>query len=227
MFLAVALLLFVFVALVSAGDQVLEHIKGSRDATVKAGDLFLDLDLVERLKDTRDSVNSSSLVIPFSYPLFSQCDPAWGSDLMDTKTICQVGCLMSSTAMAIAGSKITINAAPSNSGSLNTWLRLNGGYDGSNDLIESVVQKIDPVRIVWPSDAMHTTNDLPYTTIKSYLSQGRVVVANVNGGHHFVLTVGFSDDGDTLAVNDPGYDKSTYSYSKDVVGWRIYDMVRQ
>jgi hypothetical protein len=197
---------------------------------VNASELLLDLDLVERLKGHRDApVNSSSAVIPFPYPLFSQCDPAWGNDLMDTKTICQVGCLMSSTAMAIAGSKIAIppNAVSSNSGTLNAWLKANGGYDGSNDLIESVVQKIDPARIVWPSDAMHTTNDLPYSTIKSYLSQGRVVVANVNGGHHFVLTVGFSDDGDTLTVNDPGYDKSTYSYSKDVVGWRIYDMVRE
>ena len=33
-------------------------------------------------------------------------------------------------------------------------------------------------------------------------------------------------DMDTFAVNDPGYHRDTYSYTDDVVGFRIFDMVR-
>ena len=31
----------------------------------------------------------------------------------------------------------------------------------------------------WPSDGMHTANDLPYMTIRAYQLQGRTVIANV------------------------------------------------
>jgi hypothetical protein len=139
----------------------------------------------------------------------------------------------------------------SNPGTLNSWLKANNGYDDSNDFIESAAQNIDPQRIVWPADAMHTSNDLSYETISSYLQKRRVVIANVNDGHHFVLVVGYSTDNDTLIVHDPGslifpfiissltlrekkshfppficsgYVRDSYSYSKDVVGWRLFDM---
>ncbi len=95
--------------------------------------------------------SAANFTIPFKFPTFKQCDQLWANDLMDTKTICQVGCLMSSTAMGLAGTDIAINGTPSDPGVLNTWLKANGGYDGSNDLIESVVPKIDPARIAWVS----------------------------------------------------------------------------
>jgi len=164
--------------------------------------------------------------------LFSQCDSQWADDLMDTKTICQVGCLMSSTSMGLAGTSIPIesgsflqiDATPK---TLNAWLKNNGGYDGSNDLIESVVPNINPERIFWPDDGFHKTNDLSFETIKSYLDKGRIVIANVHSGSHFVLLTGYAtDDEDTFTVNDPGYDVHFYSYSKDVVGYRIFDMTR-
>lgn len=98
--------------------------------------------------------------------------------------------------------------------------------DGSNDLIEGAVPPINPARIVWPDDGFHKTKDLSYETIVSYLQKGRIVIGNVNNGGHFVLITGYSDDGDTFAVNDPGYSVSTYSYTKDIVGFRIYDMER-
>jgi hypothetical protein len=46
----------------------------------------------------------------------------------------------------------------------------------------------------------------------------------IRGGDHFVLVVGYSSDGDTLAVNDPTYDENTYSHQFDVIGYRIYDI---
>lgn len=155
-----------------------------------------------------------------------QCDSAWGDDLMGTKTICDVGCLMSSTAMGIAGVVIPIDGEDSTPKTLNVWLRNNEGYSGNN-LIETQVPLIDPERIFWNEDAFHTTNDLAFETVCSYISKGRIVIANVNNGGHFVLLNGYVDDGDTFSVLDPGYSRDSYSYKNDVVGYRIFDMIRK
>ncbi len=45
------------------------------------------------------SASAASFTIPFKFPLFKQCDQPWANDIMDTKTICSVGCLMTSTVM--------------------------------------------------------------------------------------------------------------------------------
>lgn len=185
-----------------------------------------DLDITQQV------LLSANLTIPFEYPLFKQCVDEWGDDVMVTKTICQVGCLMSSTSMGLAGTLIAIptedgDSVDANPGSLNTWLKQNGGYDDSDDFIEPVAQQIDPARVVWPDDAMHKTNDLPYEQVVSYIKAGRVVIGNVHNGGHFVLLTGYSDDGDTFAVNDSGFNTFTYSYKDDIVGYRIFDMVRE
>jgi hypothetical protein len=149
---------------------------------------------------------------------------------MDTKTVCNVGCLMSSTAMAIRGSGIPIYVDPSTDstpGTLNQWLKANGGYDGSNNLIETQVPLINPEKIFWLDDAFHKVNDLAFETVCEYINKGRIMIANVNNGGHFVLLTGYSTtDGDTFTVNDPGYHRDTYSYKNDVVGYRIFDMIR-
>ena len=161
-------------------------------------------------------------------PLFKQCNATWADDLMDDKTVCEVGCLMSSVSMALRGRAIVVDGAGADPGTLNAWLRANGGYDGSNDLIESVVPRIAPDGVVvWPDDGMHTTRDLSVEDLRAYLDAGRVVILNVDAGHHFVLLVGVDDDGDTLLVNDPGFTRSAYSYLADVVGFRIFDMQPQ
>ena len=141
------------------------------------------------------------------------------------ETICDVGCLMSSISMAINGWNISISGQTSDPATLNEWLRDNNGYTSGSDLEEDVIPNIDPTQITWPSDGMHTTNDLPLDTIRAYLLTERVVIANVMHGQHFVLVTGFSySDPDTLYVNDPGFETTTYSYSNDVVGWRIFHM---
>ena len=204
---------------------------GAAGAPVGAGGepLLLDEQLVQAFK--AKPLRAANATIPYKYPLFSQCDSKWGADIMVTKTVCQVGCLMSSTSMALRGSNIPIPPPPSSGsvsadpGTFNSWLKANGGYDDSNDFIESSAEQINGV--VWPADAMHKTNDLSFDTVRSYIQKGRIMIANVNQGHHFVLAVGWGDDADTIMVNDPGYDRDSYSYSKDIVGWRIFDMVRQ
>lgn len=120
---------------------------------------------------------------------------------------------MSSTSMGIGGKHLTIGGKLSDPGTLNAWLLANGGYTSGNDLIESVVPHINPSHISWPSDAMHPTNDLPVSKIVEMLKDGRPVIANVMHGHHFVLVVGYDANNlDTLYINDPGFERSTYSY---------------
>ena len=50
----------------------------------------------------------ANATVPMAYPLFKQCDPTWGNDTIVDKTVCQVGCLMSSCAMALDGHGITL-----------------------------------------------------------------------------------------------------------------------
>lgn len=165
--------------------------------------------------------------IPYTYPLFKQCNASWGNDIMVSTTICKVGCLMSSTSMALRGNGIQIDGAiPANPGTLNQWLKNNDGYDSSNDFKESVLPNITKKgAVIWPKDGMHKTNDLELQTVQLYLEQGRVMIANVMSGRHFVLVTGWDNDfPDTMLVNDPGFPRSNYSYSQDIVGWRIFDM---
>jgi beta-glucosidase len=204
----------------------------------------------------------SAASVPQPYPLFKQCDPSWASDRIDVKTVCQVGCLMSSTSMALSerGIGIPLASAASTShpppssasssssslvdvastapmaarrnatpGTLNAWLRENGGYvPGTDDLDEAVVARLDPSRIAWTNASMHTTNDIPWEGLVRLLNAGAAVIANVDDGHHFVLVVGYDAavGGDALYVNDPGFARASYSYKDDVVGWRLYAMAR-
>jgi hypothetical protein len=163
--------------------------------------------------------------LPQAYPLFKQCNASWGNDVMEKQTICDVGCLMSSCSMALRGRGVAVGGQPANPATLNAWLRANHGYVTGDDLDESALPRFNATAVRWPSDGMHTSNDLPYMTIRGYQLQGRTVIANVMQGHHFVLVTGWNyTDPDAVLVNDPGFDRTAYSYSKDVVGWRLFDI---
>ncbi len=74
-----------------------------------------------------------------TYPLYKQCDSRWGNDQLGTSsnTICKAGCAMSSLAMGLAG--IGKNYNP---GTLNTWLKSNGGYVSGDLLVWGSVTKL-------------------------------------------------------------------------------------
>ena len=50
------------------------------------------------------------------FPLLPQCGENWSSDLMVTKTICEVGCLMTSVSEGLNGYNITIDGAVADPG---------------------------------------------------------------------------------------------------------------
>lgn len=144
-----------------------------------------------------------ALVFSRSYPLYKQCDAKWGSQQIGTssKTICQVGCLMSSASMALSGTGHSYNP-----GTLNNWLKSNGGYASGNLFVWASINRIGLTFKGFVSNG----------NIKANLDAGNVVIVNVHNGQHWVLAHGYS--GDNILVNDPGFSTTSYSLSQIVNG---------
>lgn len=134
---------------------------------------------------------------------------------------------MSSISMGLAGHQISIDGHPSNPGTLNEYLKQNGGYTEQNDLLESVVPSIDPSRISWnPAvDMILSGTDLTTNNITQILKEpDMIIIGNVMQGRHFVLLTGYSlQNPDQFFVNDPGFNTTFYMYS-DFVGYRMFNM---
>jgi hypothetical protein len=141
---------------------------------------------------------------PRSYVLFKQCDSRWGSNYISTQTVCQVGCLMSSVSMALNARNVHLNGQEANPGTLNAWLKSNGGYSG-NLFVWGSVAKFDFHYQGQPTNI----ND-----IKTHFCKGNVVILNVNNGGHWVLATGLTSSGFT--VNDPGFQRSSYGFNEVV-----------
>lgn len=141
------------------------------------------------------------------YPLYKQCDSRWGKQVISSKTLCQVGCLESSVAMALAGSGKKISGATVTPGNLNGWLKSHHGYSGNLFMWGSV-------------SSFGFTYKGQFSSYGGWLSDSHnVVILNVNHGGHWVLATSLS--GSTFHVNDPGYSKSTYSKS-EVVHYAVF-----
>jgi len=147
-----------------------------------------------------------------SFPLFKQCDSRWGSHRIGTssKTICQVGCLMTSVSMVLNGMGKSINGKKMNPDVLNNYLTKNGGYVSGDEFVWS---KVDSFGLKF------ITNSCPRSQVISKFNAGDIVILNVRGGSHWVLMTGHS--GNTLKVNDPGFSVSSYSLN-DVVAAGVY-----
>jgi ABC-type bacteriocin/lantibiotic exporter with double-glycine peptidase domain len=138
-----------------------------------------------------------------SYPLYKQCDSRWGNEHLGTSsnTICKAGCLMSSAAMALAGTGHNYNP-----GTLNTWLKANGGYASGDLFVWTAIGKL----------GLTYKGKISNSEIKHHLDSGYVVILNVHNGGHWVLAHGYS--GDNILVNDPGFSTTEYSLSQIVNG---------
>mmetsp|Transcript_10849 Transcript_10849/g.10762 ORF Transcript_10849/g.10762 Transcript_10849/m.10762 type:complete len:147 (+) Transcript_10849:186-626(+) len=135
-------------------------------------------------------------------PLYKQCNSKWGSKKMGSKTVCQVGCLMSSMSMALAGLGKKISGQTVNPGNFNDWLRSHHGYSGN--------------LYVW--GAAESTFKVKYQGQKQggthTIDSKHITILNVRNGGHWVLAT--SKSGNTYKVLDPGYQKSSYTTSEVV-----------
>jgi ABC-type bacteriocin/lantibiotic exporter with double-glycine peptidase domain len=135
--------------------------------------------------------------------MYKQCDPAWRNEQLGTSssTICSAGCLMSSAAMALAGTGHSYNPS-----TLNQWLKSHGGYVSGNLF---VWDSINSLGLIFEGKVQNSQ-------IKSNLDQGKVVICNVHNGGHWVLAYAYN--GDNIMVNDPGYSTTSYSLGEIVNG---------
>ncbi|XP_003388977.1 PREDICTED: uncharacterized protein LOC100641981 [Amphimedon queenslandica] len=168
-----------------------------------------------------DPVNQVNFKVPLAYPKFDQCDPAWANDMMADKTVCKVGCLMTSVSMAIRYYNITINNKEATPGILNQWLRTNGGYDNESDLYEPALDKLsNKIKYIGKQ------KELMWSDIVDNLNNGTVTIANVKHGKHFVLMVGYTEPvSDSWLVNDPypPFNQTVYT-TDEIVGYRVFTM---
>uniref|UniRef100_A0A7S3JKB5 Peptidase C39-like domain-containing protein n=1 Tax=Euplotes harpa TaxID=151035 RepID=A0A7S3JKB5_9SPIT len=138
-----------------------------------------------------------------SRTLFKQCDGAWGSIMISDKTLCQVGCLISSVSMFLNSRGKSINGASANPSTLLSWLKSHGGLSGNLFVWGSVGS-------LGATFVNHVTST---SEIQKYICDTNYeVVLNVNGGGHYVLATGYTSTG--YSVNDPGFSKSSYGFSE-------------
>jgi ABC-type bacteriocin/lantibiotic exporter with double-glycine peptidase domain len=143
------------------------------------------------------------LAVTYNFPMYKQCDSKWANERLGTSssTICQAGCLMSSSAMALTGIGKSYNPS-----TLNSWLIGNGGYVSDNLYVWAAVNRL----------GMTFQGFINNNAITSHLDNGYIVIMNVHNGGHWVLATGYS--GDTIRVNDPGYATSAYTLAQVVNG---------
>ncbi|KAL0229498.1 hypothetical protein GEMRC1_014115 [Eukaryota sp. GEM-RC1] len=144
-----------------------------------------------------------------------QCSQPWHSDIMVTKTICQVGCLMTSIASGLNGHDISISGSSSNPRTLNQYLRHHGGYVQGQLLVYAAVTKINPGRLSYVG-SYNGQGSLSTSTLKNYLdAKSYIIVGQVRSGGHYVLIDGYSSDLINFHVMDPGYILDSYTYASN------------
>ncbi len=139
----------------------------------------------------------------YGWTEYKQCDSRWANQQLGTcsLTICSAGCAMSSVAMILA-----TKGAGQNPSSFDAWLTNNGGYANGCD-------------IYWgKADAFGVTHyqgmeNASENEICNGLKAGHGIVANVQGGGHWVLLTACLGGGN-FAVNDPGYNRASYSFGE-------------
>ena len=167
--------------------------------------------------------------------MFKQCDARWAKQIMQNATICRVGCFMSSISMALNGRSIavpTINGSTveANPSTLDTWLQTHSGFIPI-DILDAATLPHLSLRISLGAPYMHRTNDLTYQQVSAFMDAGKVVVANVLRGTHFVLltahlsalplTANMSSN--SYLCNDPGFLTTSYIHA-DITGFRIFSI---
>ena len=83
---------------------------------------------------------SSYVLLLVSVVLLSSC-----ITVIEKETICKVGCLLSSISMGLNYYRVQVNNEDVNPGTLNLWLRQNGGYTPNDDLKENTLEKLPRV----------------------------------------------------------------------------------
>eukprot|EP01080_Neovahlkampfia_damariscottae_P009715 gene9715-1920_t len=147
-----------------------------------------------------------------NYPLYKQCDGRWGNDkLGSSSTVCKVGCLITSVAMALNGLGKRIDGQIVTPKNFNHFLNTNRGYQGNLFIWGSVTR--------FGLRYQGQINDVE--GIKAAVCAKKIVSLNIDRGGHWVLAVGVNSNG-SFQILDPGRTRSTVS-PHEVVRAGIYN----
>lgn len=145
---------------------------------------------------------------PNGWVLYKQCGESWSNDELGTAagvTICDAGCAMSSVSMILRTKGANVNP-----GTLNSWLRNNGGYVSGDLLVWSAPNAFGVAKM---TNYYHGSASMSQEALQAAISAGHGVVVNVRNGGHWVLVTGHAG-GSTYTVNDPGFSVNSYTYGE-------------
>jgi len=115
--------------------------------------------------------------------------------------MCQVGCLVSSVAMALTGTGHNYNPS-----TLNAWLKANKGYTNKDDFVWASINTF----------GLTFEGKIPNSLIRLNLDVGYVFIINVKKGAHWVLATSYNQN--TIYVKDSLYNVESYDISEVVSG---------
>jgi hypothetical protein len=98
-------------------------------------------------------------------------------------------------------------------GTLNSWLKSNGGYANGCSIYWGSVDKLGYSTYVGKQNPT-------YSEMCNGISAGHGLIANVHNGGHWVLLTGCLGN-NVFSVNDPGYSTTSYTRS-DIVDLAVY-----
>lgn len=165
---------------------------------------------IDTISGTNDAISGNATGgINASDPQWKQFDSRWGSNVMGTKTIKQVGCLMTSVAILLKMTGLTLSSF--NPSVLNSYLKLNKGYSG-NGLVWTATDGYVSGWKYAGSAVLSGTNATKMSKIKSYIQKGYYVTVAVKNRGHWVAAVGYDDT--DIIMSDPGSSNATKLFSK-------------
>ena len=161
--------------------------------------------------------NSSGCVSTGDFAGWKQCGMSWSNTPMGNsgRTLCNIGCLVTSVSMQIAKSGVPTNISNFNPGTFVEFLNKNGGFISGGNFVWAGATKAAPSFVYQGSvSVLGMTKQQKLDKLKSLVSQqGVYVVAEVKGntGQHWVAIDGIN--GDTINMLDPS------SSSNDMWGY--------
>ena len=131
---------------------------------------------------------------------WKQCDPRWGNMYVGSKTICSIGCALTSISIQLARSGVQLNVSGEfNPGTFMQTHKSNGGF--SDNIITWNVSRIAPnFKLIASHEALFGTKENKINTLKKYAANGEYIVLGVRHG------VG-QDIGHYVAYNDSSTDE--------------------
>lgn len=137
---------------------------------------------------------------------WKQTDSRWGSQLIGSKTIAQVGCMVTATAIQIARSGTELQVSDFNPGVFVSTVKSNGGFSGNNFNVDASTWASIAPNFKLGGMVEFSASDSKTTKLNkmaSLISQGYYVIARVyHPGQHWVAVTDVKNGQAVMA--DPG-----------------------